>query len=35
MADYADDAAALFESLEIDRVNVIGISFGGMVAQHL
>ena len=35
MADYADDAAALLESLEIDRVNVIGISFGGMVAQHL
>ena len=26
MSDYADDAAALLESLEIDRVNVIGIS---------
>ena len=35
MADYADDAASLLESLDIDRINIIGISFGGMVAQHL
>ena len=35
MADYADDAASLLESLKISRINIIGISFGGMVAQHL
>ena len=35
MGDYADDAASLLDNLEIDRINVIGISFGGMVAQHL
>ncbi len=35
LADYADDAAALLESLGINRINIIGISFGGMVAQHL
>tara|TARA_B100000214_G_scaffold372275_1_gene350221 strand:+ start:393 stop:1196 length:804 start_codon:yes stop_codon:yes gene_type:complete len=35
MADYADDAASLLDSLEIDHINVIGISFGGMVAQQL
>lgn len=35
MADYADDAAALLDFLEWDRVPVIGISFGGMVAQEL
>jgi len=35
MKDYADDAASLLESLELGPINVIGISFGGMVAQHL
>ena len=35
MADYADDAAALIEALEFDPVAVIGVSFGGMVAQEL
>ena len=35
MADYGDDAAALLDALGWDRVNVIGVSFGGMVAQHL
>ena len=35
MSDYADDCAALMEALGWDRVHVVGISFGGMVAQHL
>lgn len=34
MADYADDAAALLDALNIERVHVLGISFGGMVAQE-
>ncbi len=35
MADYADDAAALLVALDLDRVPVMGVSFGGMVAQEL
>lgn len=35
MADYADDAAALLDALQLPAVDVIGISFGGMVALHL
>lgn len=35
MDDYADDAVALVKSLEIEQVDVIGVSFGGMVALHL
>jgi 3-oxoadipate enol-lactonase len=35
MADYADDAAALMEAIGWNRAHVMGISFGGMVAQQL
>jgi 3-oxoadipate enol-lactonase len=35
MADYADDAAAVLDWAQWDQAAVIGISFGGMVAQEL
>lgn len=35
MAAYADDAAALLDALKLDTVMVLGISFGGMVAQEM
>lgn len=35
MSDYADDAAGLLAALGWDRVPVVGVSFGGMVAQEL
>lgn len=35
MADYADDAAGLLKHVGWTQANIIGISFGGMVAQHL
>jgi 3-oxoadipate enol-lactonase len=35
MADYADDAAALLDAVGWERVRVVGLSFGGMVALEL
>ncbi len=35
MADYADDAAALMDIVGWDRAAVLGVSFGGSVAQEL
>jgi 3-oxoadipate enol-lactonase len=35
MAEYAADAAALAEAEGWDRYSVVGVSFGGMVAQEL
>lgn len=35
MGQYADDAAALLASLSLPRALVLGVSFGGMVAQEL
>ena len=35
MVDFADDAAALLDALGWDDCFVIGISFGGMVAQEI
>ena len=34
MADYADDASALLDALGWERCLVMGVSFGGMVAQE-
>jgi 3-oxoadipate enol-lactonase len=35
MADYGEDAAALLDAVGWDECMVLGISFGGMVAQEL
>lgn len=35
MADYAADAVALADAVGFERFRVVGISFGGMVAQEL
>lgn len=35
MADYAMDTAALLDALNWDSCNLLGISFGGMVAQEM
>ncbi len=34
MTQYADDAAALLDAIGLDTVPVVGVSFGGMVAQE-
>ncbi len=33
LEDIADDIDAILDTLNIDRANIIGISFGGMIAQ--
>ena len=35
MENYADDAKDLLDLLSIDHIPVVGVSFGGMVAQEL
>jgi 3-oxoadipate enol-lactonase len=35
MTDYAEDCVALMDVLGWERAHVMGISFGGMVAQHV
>ena len=35
MADYANDAAAVLDAIGWERCRVLGVSFGGMVAQEL
>jgi len=35
MSEYADDAAGLMKRVGFDGADVIGVSFGGMVAQEL
>ena len=35
MEDYSKDAIALLDSLEIEQVNLVGVSFGGMVSLHI
>ena len=35
MVDYADDAAAVLDLIGEESIRVVGVSFGGMVAQEL
>lgn len=35
MADFADDAVGILNTLQIDQADVFGVSMGGMIAQHV
>jgi pimeloyl-ACP methyl ester carboxylesterase len=35
LSDMADDTAALFDALGLDRVHLVGLSMGGMIAQEV
>jgi len=35
MKDYADDAASIIDKFGWKKILILGVSFGGMVAQHL
>lgn len=35
LADMADDTAALFDALGLDRVHLVGLSMGGMIVQEV
>ena len=34
MAEFADDAAAVLDAMDVDSAHVMGVSMGGMVAQN-
>lgn len=35
LADMADDTAGLLDALDLDRVHLVGLSMGGMIAQEV
>ena len=35
MATMADDVAAVLDAAEVERASIVGISMGGMIAQHV